>query len=230
MYKHFHKVILLLAMASVTLFSFSQARAERKMIEKYDRYLSNDVPFFDGDGNNIFLDQLEGTNILLVFWATWCGGCVDEIPTLDNLQYDFRKLPFKVIAVSQDYQGIEIVKKHFTDHEIRHIEPFHDPGNKLFRELSVVNLPTAFFINAEGKNKIVFRGVIKWQDNEIREMFLTEMGENLELPKNTYKPISLNRKVMYNSSKEIENTEETKSEENSETKIEERKEDENKAK
>ena len=42
---------------------------------------------------------------LLVFWATWCGSCISELPSLENLAKDFRKLPFKIIALSQDYQG-----------------------------------------------------------------------------------------------------------------------------
>ena len=59
----------------------------------------------------------------------------------------------------------------------------------------MVGLPSAFFINAEGKNKLVFKGRIKWHDNEVRSKILFEIGEGLELPKNTYKFASLNRDV-----------------------------------
>ena len=196
MKKIFSKIILWLISLNL-LFSMAQiANAEKYAIDRHDRYLDSEVGFFDGDGNKVYLDQYEGTNILLVFWATWCGTCISELPALDNLQKDFRKLPFKIIAVSQDYKGVEVVKEHFFAHELRHLGVFHDYKNQLFRELSVVSLPTAFFINADGKNKLVFRGRIKWQDDNVRSMILAEIGENLELPKNTYKFASLNRNVM----------------------------------
>lgn len=196
MKKIFSKIILWLISLNI-IFSIVQiANAEKYSIERQDRYLDSEVGFFDGDGNKVYLDQYEGTNILLVFWATWCGTCISELPALDNLQKDFRKLPFKVIAVSQDYKGIEAVKDYFFAHELRHLGVFHDHKNQLFRELSVISLPTAFFINADGKNKLVFRGRIKWQDDNVRSMILSEIGENLELPKNTYKFAALNRNVM----------------------------------
>ncbi|MDP5110546.1 MAG: TlpA family protein disulfide reductase, partial [Rickettsiaceae bacterium] len=154
MKKIFSKIILWLISLNI-LFSINQiANAEKYSIDRHDRYLDSEVGFFDGDGNKVYLDQYEGTNILLVFWATWCGTCVSELPALDNLQKDFRKLPFKVIALSQDYKGVDVVKDHFFAHELRHLGVFHDHKNQLFRELSVVSLPTAFFINADGKNKL----------------------------------------------------------------------------
>lgn len=196
MHKVFSKIILwLISLNIILLISFS-ANADKYSIDKFDRYLDSEVNFFDGEGNKVFLDQYEGTNILLVFWATWCGTCISELPSLDNLQKDFRKLPFKIVAVSQDFRGMEAVKNHFFAHEIRHLETFHDQKNQLFRELSVSGLPTAFFINSAGKNKLVFRGRIKWHDDEIRSMILSEIGDNLEMPKNTYKFASLNRNVM----------------------------------
>ena len=87
-------------------------RAEKLIVTKHDEFLDTDTNFFDSEGNKVYLDQYEGSTILLVFWATWCGSCVGELPSLDNLQKDFRKLPFKIIAVSEDYQGIEVVKKY----------------------------------------------------------------------------------------------------------------------
>lgn len=190
------KIILWLISLNILFYMVPIANAEKYYIDRHDRYLDSEVSFFDGDGNKVYLDQYEGTNILLVFWATWCGTCVSELPALDNLQKDFRKLPFKIIAVSQDYKGVDVVKNHFFAHEIRHLGIFHDYKNQLFKELSVVSLPTALFINADGKNKLVFKGRIKWHDDDVRSIILSEIGENLELPKNTYKFAALNRNVM----------------------------------
>ena len=108
---------------------------------------------------------------------------------------DFRKLPFKVIALSEDYRGIEVVQKHFEEREIRHLEIFHDYSNQLFRAMSVNGIPTAFLINSDGKIRKIFKGRIKWQDDQIRTILLGEVDGNPEVPKNTYKTITLNRQV-----------------------------------
>ncbi len=181
-------LVLLVALAHIV-------KAEKLIVTKHDEFLDTDTNFFDSEGNKIYLDQYEGSTILLVFWATWCGSCVGELTSLDNLQKDFRKLPFKIIAVSEDYQGVEVVKKYFSENEIRHLEIFHDYQNKLFRALSIVGLPTAYLINAEGKIKYVFKGIVKWHDDDIRQMIFAQIEGNLQLPKNTFKSSSLNKQV-----------------------------------
>jgi thiol-disulfide isomerase/thioredoxin len=164
-----------------------------KAIEKVDLDTPEDVAFFDEDGARRFLPEFEGKTILLVFWATWCPSCAQEIPILDNLQKDFRKLPFEVIAVSQDFQGIEIVKKFFRLNEIRYLKIFHDYRNNLFKAYSIVGLPTALLINQEGKTVLRFNGSIQWQDDSIRENILSYIPGSYAIPKNSYRPPSVHR-------------------------------------
>ena len=197
------------------------ARAEKLIVTKNNDFLDTDVNFFDANGNKVYLDQYEGNTILLVFWATWCGSCVGELPSLDNLQKDFRKLPFKIIAVSEDYQGVEVVKKYFSENEIRHLEIFHDYQNNLFRSLSIVGLPTAYLINAEGKVKYIFNGVVKWHDNEVRQMIMAQIEGNQVLPKNTFKSASLNKQVVKAKKTVVEVTTEEVKNDNQEVKDEE---------
>jgi thiol-disulfide isomerase/thioredoxin len=169
--------------------------AEKANIIDQEAYTDTETNFFDGQGNKVFLDQHEDKTVLLVFWATWCGTCISELPSLDNLAKDFRKLPFKVIALSQDYHGVDVVAKYFLEHDIRHLEIFHDYQNQLFRSMSVISLPTAFLINSDGKIKKLFKGRIKWQDDNIRAILLNEINGNPEMPKNSYKSPSLNMLV-----------------------------------
>lgn len=188
------KCIWLISLSLILLVTQNSYAAKTSIIDQ-DVYTDTETNFFDGQGNKMFLDQYEGNTILLVFWATWCGTCISELPALDNLEKDFRKLPFKVIALSQDYQGVDVVTKYFSEHGIRHLEIFHDYQNKLFRSMSVIGLPTAFLINSNGKIKKLFKGRIKWHDDEIRAMLLEEIDGNPEAPKNSYQAPSLNRQV-----------------------------------
>lgn len=46
------------------------------------------TPFLDSNGRSITMADLKATGRILVvnLWATWCGGCVQEMPTLAKLQ------------------------------------------------------------------------------------------------------------------------------------------------
>jgi hypothetical protein len=108
------------------------------------------------------------------------------MPDLDMLQKDFRKLPFTIIPISQDYQGVEVVKKYYKDYGIRYLPIYHDFKNQLFKALSIVGIPTAILISPEGKMLVSFIGSISWFDEEIRDIILTHVPGNYPEPKNSY--------------------------------------------
>ena len=169
--------------------------ADESIITRPKSAFIPDENFFDQEGNKVSLDQFEGKTILVSFWASWCGSCIEELPSLDILQKDFRKLPFEVVAISEDFKGIEAAKDHFEKYEIRHLKLYHDYKNALFKSMEVIGLPTTFLIDPNGKIKVIFKGNIKWHDDSIRNILLSEVAGNPETPKNSYTQTSLNKKI-----------------------------------
>lgn len=166
-----------------------------KITEMDNLQTPDDIAFFNEKGDKCFLDQYEGKTILLVFWATWCSSCVKEMPDLDLLQKDFRKLPFEVIAVSQDFQGVNILKDFFKVHELRYLKIYHDYQNDLFKAFSVIGLPTSYLIDSNGRIIKSFAGVVNWHEPAIRDILLKHIPGNPENPKNSYKAQDLNKPV-----------------------------------
>ncbi|MFV9929595.1 MAG: TlpA disulfide reductase family protein [Rickettsia endosymbiont of Haemaphysalis japonica] len=153
----------------------------------------DNIIFFDEEKNQYSLDQFEGKTILLVFWATWSAPCVKEMPDLDMLQKDFRKLPFSVIPISEDYQDIKVVKEYFKSYQIRYLLIYHDYRNELFKALGVVSLPTSILIDPNGKIVTSFVGNTNWYDEKVRDTILSTIPGNYPEPKNSYNEQSLNK-------------------------------------
>lgn len=165
--------------------------ASKEIINHPAPFYATELPFYDAEGNKRYLEEFENSTVLLVFWASWCGTCVNEMYSLDALARDFRKLPFKILAISQDFQGIDAVNNFYKKYDIRHLEPFHDYRNSMFKDMKIAGLPCAFLIKPNNKIVTTFKGEIKWHDDRIRDLILAEISGMPEMPRNTYKEPSL---------------------------------------
>src|SRR5215831_1272454 len=58
--------------------------------------------FTDAEDKPLTLAAYKGKTVLLNFWATWCGPCVKEMPSLDKLQAEMGKDRFAVLPLSLD--------------------------------------------------------------------------------------------------------------------------------
>jgi len=170
-----------------------QIYAESPVEQLIGSSVPDNVIFYDEEKNQYSLDQFEGKTILLVFWATWSANCIKEMPDLDMLQKDFRKLPFSVIPISEDYQDVKVVKEYFKGYQIRYLPIYHDYRNQLFKALNIVSLPTSILIDPNGKIVTCFFGSTNWYDEKVRDTILSAIPGDYPEPKNSYSGQSLNK-------------------------------------
>ncbi len=57
------------------------------------------------DGRDFDLDAMRGKVVLVAFWATWCGPCLEEMPALEKYYREHKADGFEVIALSIDKPG-----------------------------------------------------------------------------------------------------------------------------
>lgn len=120
-----------------------------------------DVSFNDPDGKPTTLAAFKGKPVLVNLWATWCGPCVVEMPTLDALAAR-EKDRLVVLTVSQDMQNLDSIKPFFAQKGYKTIQPFVDPENNLGFSYMTGVMPTTVLYDAQGKEVWRMIGGMDW--------------------------------------------------------------------
>lgn len=109
-----------------------------------------DFTFSDPSGKKVRTLDLKGKPLLINLWATWCGPCVLEMPTLDALAAA-KAGKMTVLTVSQDMNQAATVDAFFKQRKLAHLAPWLDPENALSDHYNTGVLPTTVLYDAEGK-------------------------------------------------------------------------------
>jgi thiol-disulfide isomerase/thioredoxin len=101
------------------------------------------------DGGTVRSKELAGKVVLLNFWATWCGPCKEEMPSLARLQSQFDPTQFQVVTITTDMhpQGI----KQFLQHLGIDLPVLFDEREDVSRSFMVRGLPTTVLLMRDGR-------------------------------------------------------------------------------
>ena len=130
--------------------------------------------FEDGAGQPVRLSVFRGRPVLVNLWATWCGPCVVEMPSLDALAAREGE-ELEIVAISQDREGRQKVSDFFAAHRFRRLEPYLDPEMRLMPALGLDTLPTTILYDREGREVWRMTGMADWQ-SERAVRLLREAG------------------------------------------------------
>ena len=128
------------------------ADTARKMVENPRRARENYAPdfsFTSSEGEHISLEDLRGKVVVLDFWGTWCGPCVESVPSLRNLHKKFSKDDsFVLIGISSDTD--DNVWREFTAKNKMIWPQYLDRDRRIQRAYRVRAFPTYVVIDHEG--------------------------------------------------------------------------------
>ena len=133
-----------------------------------------DFTIQDSD-RRVTLSQLRGKIVVLNFWATWCPPCIEEMPSLVQMQRQMKDKGITVLAVSVDDDGNDY-HKFLKDHEID-LLTVRDPGQKNDRGVvapvasryGTFKFPETYIIDRSGTIRRKFIGPVDWSQAEIVE-------------------------------------------------------------
>ena len=115
-----------------------------------------DFVLSDLEGNAVNLSDFRGKPVILNFWATWCAPCRVEMPEFQTAFENNQDIGLEILAVNRDETRAQVVE--FFDEFGLTFTPLLDQGALVAEQYQVFNMPTTYFLNAEGVVTAVHRG------------------------------------------------------------------------
>ena len=107
-------------------------------------------------GQPASLADYRGKVVLLNIWATWCDPCRLEMPSMEKLSEHLKGSDFRVVAVSVDRDGPDVVMKFVNDLGL-HFDILHDRSGAIRQTLQTTGVPESFVID---RNGVIIKKVI----------------------------------------------------------------------
>jgi cytochrome c biogenesis protein CcmG/thiol:disulfide interchange protein DsbE len=115
----------------------------------------------------VALNQFRGQVVVLNFWATWCPPCVEEMPSLVEMQRRLKAKGVTVVAVSIDVDR-NAYSQFIKDHGVN-LLTVRDPGQKTPPLNGSHGWPETYIIDRNGVMRRKFIGAVDWTEPEITD-------------------------------------------------------------
>lgn len=123
------------------------------------------APMFRGadvrTGDTLSLDDYAGTVVLLNVWATWCGPCEAEMPSMQRLHDALGQEGLRIVAISIDVGAPAGVRRWIEDRSLT-FDVLHDREGRVERAYQTIAVPESFVIDRDGiiVKKVI--GALEW--------------------------------------------------------------------
>lgn len=130
-----------------------------------------DVAFTGPDGKMMKLADLKGQVVVVNFWATWCGPCKEEMPSLARLQKDYAEKGLKIVPISVDRLEDGASAKDFLKSH-GGLGFYNDPSYATVFGLTPRpdGIPTTVIYGRDGKEAARLSGGADWSTDQARKV------------------------------------------------------------
>jgi peroxiredoxin len=122
------------------------------------------------------LGDYKGRVVLLNIWATWCGPCRIEMPSMERLHRDFGPQGLNIVAVSIDDPGAEEKIRAFADSLDLTFEILHNPSGDIQQVYQTTGVPETFVIGPDGTIRKKYIGADDWSSPSNRALIASLLG------------------------------------------------------
>lgn len=128
--------------------------------------MAEDVVFKDRQGHDVRLADYRGKIVLMNFWATWCGPCVEETPSFDRLARTLKakNVPVVILAASLDTNGWSDVDPFLKRMHVGDLPVVLDSDASQAAKFGTFKLPETWVISRDGHKLKRYVGATNWDD------------------------------------------------------------------
>ena len=124
-----------------------------------------------------------GKVLLINIWATWCGPCRVEMPSIEQLHRAYGTKGLKVLAMSVDEPGTDAEIRNFVSEYGLTFEVLHDPqgqeGN-VAKNFQTNGYPETVIVGRDGIIRKKFLGAHNWNSEENRRLIDRLLAEEAD--------------------------------------------------
>lgn len=104
-------------------------------------------------GGTTSLDDLKGKYVYVDVWATWCGPCIREIPSLKKIEKQYHNKNIAFVSMSVDRKtDYDKWRKMVEEEELSGIQLYAPKGNQseFYKNYGIMGIPRFILIDPEG--------------------------------------------------------------------------------
>jgi cytochrome c biogenesis protein CcmG, thiol:disulfide interchange protein DsbE len=116
---------------------------------------------------SVTLSQFKGQVVVLNFWATWCPPCIEEMPSLVQMQQRMKAKGVTVLAVSVDVDQSNY-QRFLRDHNVD-LLAVRDADQKSNTLYGTFKFPETYVIDRNGIMRRKFIGAVDWTEPDVIE-------------------------------------------------------------
>jgi len=119
----------------------------------------------DLHGKHHDLNDYKGKVVLVQFWATYCGPCKKEMPSMNKMRAKMGDTPFKILAVDMGETEAEV--KQFVKEVKPEFSILMDESGQSISDWQVFAAPSNFIIDPAGNIRYTLFGGVEWDSDEL---------------------------------------------------------------
>lgn len=151
-------------------------------VRKSYKHLENMLPgtpapsvvLADSSGNTIPLTDFKGSYVYIDFWATWCGPCIKEIPSLQVLERELHDKNITFVSISfDDEEDLGKWKNFIKRRNLKGVQLWVDADNKakFSKAFNIQQIPR--FVIIDPKGNIVDANAQRPSDEKLKATLLS---------------------------------------------------------
>ena len=179
LFNSYKKILFILIISLITSAgsSFSASEDTDKIkppfgIRHFDTGTATNFVLPDTDGDSFDFKSTRGHWVFLHFWASWCGPCRKEMPTIKALADELQDEKFQIVMINTA-EDEDTIFTFLAEMNIE-LNSLMDADGQVTEVWKPRGLPTTFLINPQGEVKYQAIGGREWNKPEY-ENFLKQL-------------------------------------------------------